>query len=1300
MEVGSQKELGIPYMQHYDPRDYNGRPDNQALVQADNGLMYIGNSNGVLEFDGVNWRLIKLPNNSLIRTLMKTESGRIFVGGFNELGYLEPDSLGFTGYRSIKSSLDSIYQNFNYLHNSFSVGKQIYFQSKDFLFRWENETFKIWSPKHGILHSFLVNETIYLQQKDKGLYRLKGEQLSLVTNFDYEIRGILPYEEEKLLVATKEHGLFFLESNKIQPFPVPMEKYLQENIIVQCRLMPNGWITIGTGMGGLVVLDQDGSLVHLLDKTSGLLNNGILAQALDHQGGLWLGLNHGISRVELLSPYSIFDERLGVTGFVNAITRYNGKLFAASIDGLLQLQTAENGSPKQFVKTPEVGPSFYMSEIDQHLYIASRTGTVRYNGEEVEQISEMRSGALLRSKKDPSILYLGLFDGLAILRKQHDTWEEIGKIPGIEDDIRELVEMDDGKLWMESQIDGVWRVDFYQKDTFNINRPEVKHFVANKELPPGWLFLHSLRGEAVFGIGGTVYTYDSNLDSIIPYRSFGDPFGFKGDIVPKLEDEDGNLWMSGQFTDSKDEKKQRTVSRLQKDGTYKVESVDDRRIEPAPKKALFPEKSGILWYGGPTGIVRQDLKQTVKPIADMRTLIRKISINMDSVVYGGEKKTTTLSSLTFENNTLRFEYALPSFDEVPKNKYSYYLEGYDQDWSDWTKETKKDYTQIPEGSYTFRVKGQNIYEQISNQDNYAFTILPPWYRSWWAYLGYAIIFGGFFLLVLQWRAGQLKKKNLALEKLVEERTQIVRNQSLKLKEQAHGLLELDRAKSRFFSNISHEFRTPLTLIKGPVERLEQNPGLGLNMDTIKMIRRNTNRLLRLVNQLLDLSKIDEGSLKLELTEGDVFKCIRAATSSFNSHAAQRNIDYRIEIPTNSLWASFDRGKLENVIYNLLGNAFKFSEDSTEITFKASYDQNGLQVSVADTGPGISEEKLPLIFDRFYQADSEFTREKEGTGIGLSLSKDLVELMGGKITVFSELGKGTLFVVMLPLLEIRTGNKTSDLTTTSDKNLSGAKPYRFQKADKRDVPTILLIEDNADMRGFIKDQLIEFYKVKEALDGEKGLQKALADNPDLIITDLMMPKMDGITLCKKLKSDVHTSHIPVIMLTAKAGMENKIEGLETGADDYLTKPFNANELLVRAKNLIVQRQQLRALFSKSETKVDPKRITVTTIDEKFLEELLLLLEEKYADSAFGVPEMQNALAMSKTQLHRKLKALTNEAPGELLRNFRLKRAAQLLSQKADSVTQIAYSVGFNNLSYFAKCFRELYGTSPSSYQSKK
>jgi DNA-binding response OmpR family regulator len=259
-----------------------------------------------------------------------------------------------------------------------------------------------------------------------------------------------------------------------------------------------------------------------------------------------------------------------------------------------------------------------------------------------------------------------------------------------------------------------------------------------------------------------------------------------------------------------------------------------------------------------------------------------------------------------------------------------------------------------------------------------------------------------------------------------------------------------------------------------------------------------------------------------------------------------------------------------------------------------------------------------------------------------------------------------------------------------------KPFVFSSADTRNLSTILLVEDNEDMRYFIKEQLIKFYKVKEAVNGEAGLKKAIANPPELIITDLMMPSMDGMELCKKLKTEVHTSHIPVIMLTAKAGMENKIEGLETGADDYLTKPFNGKELLARVMNLIEQRQKLRSLFSNKEVQIDPKKVTVTSVDQKFLEQVLALLEVHYSESDFGVPQMQKALAMSKTQLHRKLKALTNEAPGELLRNFRLKRAAHFLSQKADSVTQIAYKVGFNNLSYFAKCFKELYGTAPSAY----
>lgn len=515
------------------------------------------------------------------------------------------------------------------------------------------------------------------------------------------------------------------------------------------------------------------------------------------------------------------------------------------------------------------------------------------------------------------------------------------------------------------------------------------------------------------------------------------------------------------------------------------------------------------------------------------------------------------------------------------------------------------------------------------------------------------------------------------------------------------LQALDQLKSNFFANISHEFRTPLTLIKGPIEHLEQNPDEILGREDIKMIRRNTNKVLNLVNQLLDLSRISQGKLQLKPTEGDIFKCLRIATASFNSHAAQNNMDYRVEIPDGILWAAFDRDKLEQIIYNLLSNAFKFSEQNESVALEASYIAGELKIQVSDTGIGIPTEKLPFIFDRFYQVDGSITKDKEGSGIGLSLTKDLVELMDGTITVSSEEGKGTFFTIQLPIEKIETHQESNYVKTKSERNIpinNTEKPLTFEwsNADNRNVPKVLLVEDNADMRQFIKAQLIRDYQVVEAKNGEQGLKIASTTIPDLIVSDLMMPKMDGIQLCAKLKTSVETSHIPVIMLTARAGIENKIEGLETGADDYLTKPFDAKELYARVKNLILQRQRLREHYKTDQQKLDPEKITVTSLDKKFLEKVLALLEKNHTDADYGVPQMQQDLAMSKTQLHRKLKALTNESPGELLRNFRLKRAAQLLSQKTDTVTQVAYQVGFNNLSYFAKCFKEQYGVAPSSF----
>ncbi len=411
------------------------------------------------------------------------------------------------------------------------------------------------------------------------------------------------------------------------------------------------------------------------------------------------------------------------------------------------------------------------------------------------------------------------------------------------------------------------------------------------------------------------------------------------------------------------------------------------------------------------------------------------------------------------------------------------------------------------------------------------------------------------------------------------------------------------------------------------------------------------------------------------------------------------MDYRIDIPARTVWTSFDRDKLEKIVYNLLSNAFKFTSDNGLVVFAASYDHGLLRMNVKDSGHGIPAENLTKVFDRFYQVDDSFTKEKEGTGIGLALTKELVDLMNGEIYVESESGKGTLFKVNIPLEEIMPpqDEPETDYPTREDDfdypdNLVLPDQLKAQK-------TILIIEDHVDMRDFIRQQLADGYNVLEAINGGDGLEKAKTQTPDLIITDLMMPRIDGLSLCKKLKQNIHTSHIPVIMLTAKAGIENKIEGLETGADDYLTKPFNTAELQVRVKNLIQQRDRLKEIFTKSNY-INPKEVTVNSMDEQFLQKTLDLFEERYADPDFGTAEMQESLAMSKAQLHRKFKAITSQTPGELLRNFRLKRAAQILEKDGDSVTQVAYAVGFNNLSYFAKCFKELFGVSPSAFAKDK
>jgi signal transduction histidine kinase/DNA-binding response OmpR family regulator len=521
------------------------------------------------------------------------------------------------------------------------------------------------------------------------------------------------------------------------------------------------------------------------------------------------------------------------------------------------------------------------------------------------------------------------------------------------------------------------------------------------------------------------------------------------------------------------------------------------------------------------------------------------------------------------------------------------------------------------------------------------------------------------------------------------------------KAEAEQIRGLEAIKSRFFANISHEFRTPLTLIQGPLQQIEENAAgkdgtVDVPVRHIKTMRRNTDRLLELVNQLLDLSKLDSGKMNLQVVKGDVLQLLKTLAGSFDSMAERKGIHYHVHFPEQTVIAFFDKDKLEKIISNLLTNAFKYTPEQGTVSVNVDIEENRLRVAVEDNGPGIPKRELDKIFDRFYQVEGT---EDKGSGIGLALVKELVDLYRGQISVSSEPGKGCRFKISLPVdkslfkeNELVYGEWHAEETFINRSiGEEGSSPV-VKESLQSQLPLLLVVEDNQDLRNFIKETVQQYYQVVEAGNGREGMEKAIAEIPDIIVSDVMMPVMDGFVMTEKLKQHECTSHIPVILLTAKAGQQHKLEGLETGADDYLTKPFDSKELLLRIQNLVNQRKLLRKKFA-GEILLKPSEIAVNSADENFLNKVLQAIEKNMGEEDFGVEELARAVMMSRSQLHRKLIALTGQTPSNMLRNTRLLRAKELLLKRAATPSEVAYQVGFNSHTYFSKCFKEEFGISP-------
>ncbi len=548
----------------------------------------------------------------------------------------------------------------------------------------------------------------------------------------------------------------------------------------------------------------------------------------------------------------------------------------------------------------------------------------------------------------------------------------------------------------------------------------------------------------------------------------------------------------------------------------------------------------------------------------------------------------------------------------------------------------------------------------------------------------------------------------------------IRNRRVKAKqaleferEKSEKLKELDQLKSRFFANISHEFRTPLTLIIGPLEKLLSKAKDNNEKKELSIAKKYTGKLQILINNILAISKLESGKMLLHTSETDIVKMVNTYIQSFESLAKQKNISFKFNAENKVINTFIDRGKFEQILNNLLSNAFKFTDEGgrIEVSLGNKMTTDKVFISVSDTGTGIPPEQLSHIFDRFYQVEHENSSYYEGTGIGLALTKELVELHHGIIQVDSEQGKGSTFTIMLPLgkkhlkpEEIVTSQQVevSNQQLVTDPAILNLEPCTRHPAPDpvNDVPLILIVEDNADMRSYIRGYFENDFQIIEAIDGEDGYEKSIEHIPDIIISDVMMPKMDGIEFCGKIKKDERTSHIPVILLTARASKESRLEGLNTGADDFIIKPFDGDELQMRVKNLINQRMQLSAVLKRKIQKsysvpiLDFEDSRITSMDERFLQNVFKILEEQYADPQFNVNIFSKAVGVSKMQLHRKINALTQHSPGEFIRTYRLNVAAQLLRKQSGTVAEIAYDTGFNSPSYFAECFRKQFGLLPS------
>lgn len=1069
--------------------------------------------------------------------------------------------------------------------------------------------------------------------------------------------------------------------------------------IADIRQAADGLLYLGTESDGLYVFQPDtGVITHFTTENSELPNRVAASLYLDDQGLLWI--NSDPQGIVVLFPQHNRFQRYGSSFFEPyEFTSPGIRCFAEAPNGNIWIGTEEDGV---FVFDPQANTILkQFSPIERGDYTENHAAFIHFDkqnriwvgtshglflSEDSENFEKIEKGKTFDSN-DPSqefwdmvetpeeYLFTTTSAGLNVIPPGETQSYSLDGLKGLSlGDIQRfgnfllLAEYHRGFRafdylhWIKSRK--IEQQSVYQ----HLDEYNIKQFVSEGD---SLLWLATTKGL----LKVRPSTNMQNVEILQRYtKSDGLPSNY---IYGILRDEDEKMWLSTN----------RGIAQFDPgNGRIKIYGAEDNvQGYEFNTNAYLKSRSGDLYFGGTLGFNRFQPPLNENEILP---ILQITALEVNDKPYAGDEYMGELDAIRLgpEENTFTLQFTAVDYLSKGDNSYRVKLAGFDENWLD-LEEGEIRYTRIPPGKYVFQVLARNGDDQwLEEPKTLEIFIATPWYNTWIAYFIYAALASFIFYQIYQVRV----------------RRRVLKQQLLLEQKEAERLKELDELKNRLITNITHEFRTPLTVVLGLTDEIERNPTLQLNK-RLSLIRKNGQNLLQYVNQLLDLARLDARQVKLNLVQDDVIGFLRLLVDSFHSHALSRQIGLQFYSEEEHYEMDFDPTRLQRILTNLLSNAFKFTPEFGKVLVVAKVitagDNEQLEVKVRDTGRGIEAEKSPHIFDRFYQAEDSSVSQGAGSGIGLALVKELISLMKGEIAVASQVRKGTTFTFHLPVSrEARRPEESlqleENLIPNADVSENSRQHTISMLMEEEEAPLALLIEDNSDVLYFLRSCLGKNWRAHTAQNGSEGLEKAYELIPDVIVTDVMMPGMNGFEVVAQLKADERTSHIPVLMLTAKATQADKIEGLTKGADAYLFKPFNKEELLLRLDNFLKMRQRLQEHLRNGQ--IADKTLTP---EQQFLEKVNLAIQTHLDDPDFNSTLLAREVGVGRPQLHRKLKALTNQSTSLYMRSYRLKRAHHLLLTTNLHISEVVWQTGFKSVSWFNQAYKKEFGENPTDTRGR-